>query len=761
MVVAVRCNPGSADPHGVGAPDDDVSGIADRVRSFEPDGCVPACEGELLSRPFINMNVAGATCAGSSDCGVASECLPLLPRVTRFEQLCPSTALHKMSRWRRQLRRCMRAARQGHVSLARRLRPPDLWMPVEECLFEGVREVDWDTEPLEWGGDAVPLVREGCRGHRDVSESGTREAAVGFSDQAVVQEIVEGVDDDADSTIERGTLLCAPHLSALALIAHAEGKFVKSIDEGWATVHDRVPRWPLRVVPWGMVDESERAGKPKFRMTIDLSWPPPGKLKGVTSVNDASDRTQWPAAKMLRVRDLAEAAGVMAASGVPVKMWSLDAVAFYRRYGRRYHQLGRQMMVTVDGRWLLDRRPQFGGAAVADKLGIRAANLNAYAMMKQVHEFDVSHPPTDEALVRWCKLREASAQHAGESIGEVGCRWCSLGRVGCYVDDTSGVSFNDVCGRHEDGSAMYRAEEHFKIAKSVLRRLGHDSEVTKEQKPASLQVVLGAEFDLVAKRLRLSAAKRERYAACAVRVMRAEHCPHSEFHRMTCRLVFASGMYPRGRQWLHSCFRALRAQFRLRGGKVKVSDRVRSDLALWVSELLNVKHDGVPLARVGWLPACGLPGTAAIYADASSEWGFGAWALNGKEVLVIAEEWDSNSRALLICEKELWASSAGLATLGPLLEADCFYEFTDSTVALSAMRSYTPSTEAMQQLARARFACAESKGWRLRAQRVSTHNNLWADMLSRGRMREVAEQAATLGLSTRQLPVVLLPGMVT
>jgi hypothetical protein len=130
-------------------------------------------------------------------------------------------------------------------------------------------------------------------------------------------------------------------------------------------------------------------------------------------------------------------------------------------------------------------------------------------------------------------------------------------------------------------------------------------------------------------------------------------------------------------------------------------------------------------------------------------------------VLVIAEEWDSSSRGLLICEKELWASSAGLATLGPLLEADCFYEFTDSTVALNAMRSYTPSTEAMQQLARARFACAESKGWRLKAQRVSTHNNLWADMLSRGRMREVAQQAAALGLSTRQLPVVLLPGMVT
>ena len=34
------------------------------------------------------------------------------PRVTRFEQLCPSAASAKLARWRRQLRRCVRCARQ-------------------------------------------------------------------------------------------------------------------------------------------------------------------------------------------------------------------------------------------------------------------------------------------------------------------------------------------------------------------------------------------------------------------------------------------------------------------------------------------------------------------------------------------------------------------------------------------------------------------------------------------------------------------------
>ena len=133
----------------------------------------------------------------------------------------------------------------------------------------------------------------------DVSREGTWRAAQGFADQGIVPEIVDGVDDDADHHLERGTLLCAPHVSGLAYIAQAHEKIQKSVDKQWATLHEMVPRWPLRVVPWGVVDESVRAGKPKFRMTIDLSWPRPGMIRGVTSVNDASDRSQWPPGRML------------------------------------------------------------------------------------------------------------------------------------------------------------------------------------------------------------------------------------------------------------------------------------------------------------------------------------------------------------------------------------------------------------------------------------------------------------------------------
>ena len=106
---------------------------------------------------------------------------------------------------------------------------------------------------------------------------------------------------------------------------------------------------------------------------------------------------------------------------------------------------------------------------------------------------------------------------------------------------------------------------------------------------------------------------------------------------------------------------------------------------------------------------------------------------------------------MLICEKELLASTVGLRTIAPLLQVNNIYEFTDSTVALGAMTRLTPTTERMQQLVRQRLALAERWRWRLAARRISSKNNLWADLASRGQAVEVAAQAAALGLRVRWL----------
>ena len=87
-----------------------------------------------------------------------------------------------------------------------------------------------------------------------------------------------------------------------------------------------------------VVDESVRAGKPKWRLTTDLSWPHVGSMVvdgvEVDAVNQAMDRSAWPANRMMRVTELAEAAAILQSSSVGVgqerrrvKLMALDCTS--------------------------------------------------------------------------------------------------------------------------------------------------------------------------------------------------------------------------------------------------------------------------------------------------------------------------------------------------------------------------------------------------------------------------------------------------
>lgn len=324
---------------------------------------------------------------------------------------------------------------------------------------------------------------------------------------------------------------------------------------------------------------------------------------------------------------------------------------------------------------------------------------------------------------------------------------------GTFVDDTTGCSINDlVAGRDgrrvldDAGKQLRRAACHLRQAAAALQELGHSSVLSKEQLGREV-TSLGAEIDLVLCRLRLSMDKRVRYARMVSAIARENSCDAEAFRALLGRLTFAACVYPRARQWLYDMHRAARARYRLRNGRVLVSRSVRQSLLLWHAELLNKAHTGVPLAHVRAMPGCDEPGVASIYADASGSVGFCAWSVYEGVLLILSGCWSEEERRLLIiCEKELWASLLGLECLGPLMEVSHIYEFTDNTPALGAMRSMGPRTATMQQLVRRRAAVAEAQGWRLAAERVSSRNNLWADLGSRGRVAEVERQAGLLGL---------------
>ena len=224
---------------------------------------------------------------------------------------------------------------------ARRLRPPDLWLPVETSLVEWARPYDWDFRDLADGGVAKPFAPSSFNGEKpntSIVSDGLLAAADGFPDQGIISEALHGICDD--SRVERGSLFCAPHVGALRFINESLARVRAGLDNGWAREFNQLPCWPIRCDPFGCVDESEKAGKPKFRLTNDHSWPKPGMLwdpvseKFVDSINGSMDRTDWPTIEMVRVRQVAEAAGILRSSGMPVKGCVIDGVAFCVKRGR-------------------------------------------------------------------------------------------------------------------------------------------------------------------------------------------------------------------------------------------------------------------------------------------------------------------------------------------------------------------------------------------------------------------------------------------
>lgn len=739
---------------------------------------VAATTSELIRRRFPQANMAPETAPRlpvEADTGAP-------PAVTRLEQVVPAATLRLVRRWARRLRRCLRAARRGDYSLAARMRPDDLWLAHDAHSVPRTAGWDWDLRPLLEGRAAVPLpastsgwdltpllqgepaVRRegGVRPDTGLCEEQVVRGAEGFADLAIVSEMLSGVEDD--SRCRRGTLLCAPHAGALRHFDVALEKLAKNVTRGWGSESLALPCWPLRTSPYSIVDESLRAGEPKFRLTTDLSWPPAGHVRDgegdVDSVNAAMDRSAWPANRLLRVREFAEAMAIMTGAQRErrVRAWSLDCEAFYRVVGRQRRELWRNGVWLEDG-VQLDRRCCFGDAAAAVKCA-RISNFVVHCVRREIEGLEDRYPTRDPIWAGWQRERRGQVRARGGSDEEAQ-RESRLHWVGMYIDDEAAGGADDLVfdanGRpltSASGGQMRRQQLYFEAARAVLERLGWSSAPSKEQPPRLRLDVLGVIVDLGAGRLLLSDDKRRRYAAQAQLVAEQRVCEESTFRELVGRLQFAAQCYPVGRQSTHSLWRALRATYRLRDGRVTVGRAVVRDLMWWADQLQAEGHEGVPLAASDDQPAPGA-GAGAIYADASGEGGFCAWTLEGDRVVAVGGEWTEAERSLLICDLELLASTFGAVALRPWT-GDIFCSFTDNTVAQVAMRSLRSRSPAMQAILRRRVRWMHEEGILEESRRVTSKANVWADVGSRpelGGMAELERLVAEAGLEFERVGV--------
>ena len=749
---ATRLLLGSADPHGLGLSERQVP---IRCRSaFNSLAHLAADDSELVERPFAVFNAAPLTERRE----LPEDPAPGAPVFTSLLEIVPKATLMLASRWRRRLRRCLAFAVLGNVSMAKRMCPHDLWLPVSKHMTDAARPWDWDLRPLALGGSPVPWPVSGRNGLRPSTDLNLEEIELGsqdFLDQEIVGELKSGLEDDARCA--RGTLLCAPHTSALQNMRMASEKLEKIVSSGWGFVSE-LPAWPIRACPYGLVDESERAGKPKWRLTNDLSWPPPNGMPDddggyVESLNASMSRSRWPKGKLAKVSELAEAAAIMRLAGVPVKLWKFDCDAFYKRMGRQTAQLWRVAMAREDG-IQVDTRCCFGSAADAAKCS-RVSNFLHHHVKAAMAQVDFEYPSVDEKILAWQDRRAAVATRDGFARD----RFTSAGVSAVYIDDGLGVSFDDVLiGRDggvvwRDGVPLTRATAHFESALAAVARFGFPVAPSKTVSPCGRAVFLGVEIDTVEGWMRLDPLKRGLYLRRVREALSVKTMPRAHFLRLLGRLQFAAMCLPRGRQWMHAAWRAVRTRFRLSSDSVLFTKSVIRDLRLWEEALACDDQPTAPLAASARLGAVGDPGVGAMYADASGNHGWSAWTCVGDEVFTTGGEWTFEERSLDISVKELYASTAGLATLAPIAGWSAVYNFTDSMVALATMHSATPQSLRLQALSARRVEMLIAMGLREAPERVSSQSNLWADLGSRGNSKEVVAQASHLGLSSTRLAV--------
>ena len=368
---------GSADPHLLCLQEPSLP-RARKAPTFALSAHETATSDELLARPIAAFNRSVQTHVEEA-AAVAPQATPAEPPVVRkLEELLVPTWCTRLRVWQRRARRCLRLARVGKWHAARSMRPPDLWVSAEASMRPECLPWNWDLRPLAHGLPAVPSARSSYpdappHGSLRLAELEAAHAASPIADAAIVDEMLNGVSDDVQAV--RGSFLCAPHVGALQFEEQARARLLAGVEAGYAHEYSQLPFWPLRCDPYSVVDESERAGKPKFRLTNDHSWPPPHAADGclldeggrwAPSLNGSMDRGAWPEVRYMRVAQMAEAAAILQQSGAPVKAGVMDVVAYYKNFGRQLEELWRNGSLTEDG-FIIDERCCFGSAADAVK----------------------------------------------------------------------------------------------------------------------------------------------------------------------------------------------------------------------------------------------------------------------------------------------------------------------------------------------------------------------------------------------------------
>ena len=241
--------------------------------------------------------------------------------------------------------------------------------------------------------------------------------------------------------------------------------------------------------------------------------------------------------------------------------------------------------------------------------------------------------------------------------------------------------------------------------------------------------------------------------------------PYADFNSVVHKLLHAASCCVLGRQHLHHCMAARRAENRLQGKFVLLHASQVAELTWWLEQLAVPTLHCLPMASRVVFPDFSFQGLVMCYSDAARELasphlsGYGAWTIIGTAFYYVAglyEEWELKSYSINVLE--LAAESMGTFTFieqarSMGIQITHSLDFVDNTAAEYSADRGSAHAPGMQELVRRRFDALDALGVFSAVERITSVDNEWADALSRGeeRMQDVLRMVSALGLTPHRL----------
>ena len=568
-----------------------------------------------------------------------------------------------------------------------------------------------------------------------------------WPDEALLYMVEAGADDETQ--LEPDIVLCYHHCGLVKDLDAAREAVEIDKEKKLFSFYSHLPVIPFRATPrniavqgkWATDDTGALVRKEKKRLTTDDSW---DAGAAVTSRNDGIDHGKWPELILPSTRDLAMGAAILAVpadrAGVPLRGYARDLQAAYRAWGVARSALPYQGFIWLDGMGL-DNAMSFGTASSV-QLFERLASLLLAAARRRQTEWDAAHPPDHPAIREWLAKRKSP----------------EMGYAHIFVDDSAGIVIDDV----GVGWGQGRARVHFEIVGEVFRAAGFVIPPSKDQL-STTPLTLGFRLRLTGERaIDYPLEKANVMRALIARLLASRAAPRAEVEQAVGILGHLTTIVAEGRIYMSACYALIYAKrkgankrykpqlLNVAGGGRR-AERFREALR-WFDEALAAGVS-VPLAPRATFPAIGEAHTAFLFKDASRDWGVGGWSLlptNPPTFLLVSGEYpedlkgaakDKEATGLSTGALEMAAYVIVAAALRKITPFAHLITFTDSESARGAVNAGSSPSPGMRPLLHALFQTREQH----LAIRVTTTENRWADMASRGAAETVRDEALALG----------------